>query len=97
MDKLRYSKVVLEKTDYRRGRKTHNNARFREDEGRFYRKMNQTKNFTGTVPEIEKFVQSWGGIWKQKSTTKEQPWMFEIEQQLKNKIQDVERVWDDMQ
>ena len=55
----------------RRGRKVHNNARFREDEGRFYRKINQTKNFTGTIPEIEKFVEFWGGIWEQERTPKE--------------------------
>ena len=54
LDKLRYSKVLSEKM-IRRCRKVHNNARFRENEGRFYRKMNRTKNFTGTVPEIEKF------------------------------------------
>ena len=74
LDDVRHCKVLSEKmVRFRSGRKVENNARFREDERRFYPKMNQEKNFTGTVPEIEKFVEFWGGIWEKERTTKEQP------------------------
>ncbi len=74
----------------KRGQKIGNNARFVEDEKGLYQKSNQKITFTGTVPDIEKFVQSWGGIWEKEETTPEQPWMLKIKQQLEGKLQKVE-------
>ena len=48
----------------KRGKKIQNNARFVEDGGGFYRKSNQTKSFTGNVPDMGKFEEFWRGIWE---------------------------------
>ena len=74
----------------KRGRKIQNNARFVEDEGGFYRKSNQTKTFTGNVPDMGKFEEFWRGIWEKEDMTPEQPWMHKIKEQLKDKLQSVE-------
>ena len=56
----------------------------------FIERLTRQRTFFGNVPEVEKFVEFWGGIWEQERTTKEQPWMLETEEQLKDKIQYVE-------
>ena len=55
----------------KRGIRILNNARFVEDEGGFYRKSNQTKTFTGNVPDKETFEEFWGGIWEKEEITPE--------------------------
>ena len=42
---------------------------FREDEGMFYRKINNTKKRQEAVPDIEKFVDFWPGIWEDETST----------------------------
>ena len=52
-----------------RDEKIKNNRMFREDEGMFYQNINNTKEKQGTVPDIEKFVDFWAGIWEDETST----------------------------
>ena len=61
LEELRYRKTKLGKIGIR-DKKIKNNRMFRDDEGMFYRKINNTKERQGTVPDIEKFVDFWAGI-----------------------------------
>ena len=68
LEELRYRKTKLGKIRTR-DEKIRNNKMFREDEGRFYRKINNAKGRRGTVPDIEKFVEFWAGIWEDETST----------------------------
>ena len=38
------------------------------------------------MPEIEKFVKFWGGIWEREERTPNKPWMEEIRRQFNEKV-----------
>jgi hypothetical protein len=76
LEELRYRKTKLGKIRTR-DEKIRNNKMFREDEARFYRKMNNAKGRRGTVPDIDKFVEFWAGIWGDETSTPHRRWMHE--------------------
>ena len=41
------------------------------------------------MPEMEKFVDFWGGIWEREERTPNMPWMEEIRRQLNEKVNQV--------
>ena len=40
----------------------------------------------GKMPEIEKFVKFWGGIWEKIERTPSMPWMEEVKRLLGEKV-----------
>lgn len=89
LDELRYRKVLLDKM-IKKGRRIRNNIMFQKDQRGLYKQASKKKENIGRTPEIEKFVEFWGGIWEERRSTVVQPWMTEIEEKLKNKICSVE-------
>ena len=63
VDKLRYKKVKLEKYIEKRNRKTHN-IMFQRDRKVFFRTLEAAENGEGEIPEMQRFVEFWGGIWE---------------------------------
>ena len=59
LDELRVKKVILLKAVEKRKRRK-SNAMFATDEGVFYKKVNNTKEFKGEPPAMEKFVEFLG-------------------------------------
>ena len=43
----------------------------------------------GEMPEMEKFIEFWGGIWEREERTANMPWMEEIRRQLNEKVNQV--------
>ena len=91
LEELRYRKTKLGKIRIR-GEKIKNNRMFREDEGMFYRKINNTKERQGTVPDIEKFVDFWAGIWEDETSTSYRRWMRTVAEKIRAKIISVEEL-----
>ena len=68
-----------------RDEKIKNNRMFREDEGMFYRKINYTKERYGAVPDIEKFVYFWAGIWEDEISTPYWRWTRTVAEKIRQK------------
>ena len=66
------------------------NAIFERDQGSFFRKIESSTSHEGQIPEIEKFVEFWGGIWKKEERTPEMPWMEKVREDLTRKINRVD-------
>ena len=64
---------------------------FVTDEGSFYKRGNNTKEFKGEPPAMGRFVEFWGGMWEE-TITIEQPWMEKIKEELRKKIRDVQDI-----
>ena len=62
------------------------NAIFERDQKRFFRKIDSSTSHEGQIPEIEKFVEFWGGIWEKEKRTPEMPWMEKVREDLMRKI-----------
>ena len=58
-----------------RGKRIRDNATFDRDLKSFFRKIESSTSHEGQIPEIETFVELWGGIWKKEERTPEMPWM----------------------
>ena len=89
LDELRYRKTKLGKIRIR-DEKIKNNRMFREDEGMFYRNINNTKERQGKVPDIEKFVDFWAGIWEDETSTPYRRWMRTAAEKIRAKVISVE-------
>ena len=76
IDKLQYKRIKLQKM-IERGKKIRDNATFERDQKSFFRKIESSHE--GQIPEIEKFVEFWGGIWEKEERTPEMPWMEKCE------------------
>lgn len=63
---------------------------FRQDKGMFYRKINNTKEKKGKVPDIDKFVEFWGGIWE--TSTQHRSWIKTVKDKIMVKLSDVEEL-----
>ena len=63
LDKLRYKKIKLAKCEEKRRRKQDNIMFQREQKG-FFRMLEEEEAHEGEMPEMEKFVEFWGGIWE---------------------------------
>ena len=91
LEELRYRKTKLGKIRTR-DEKIRNNKMFREDEGRFYRKINNAKGRRGTVPDIDKFVEFWAGIWEDETSTPHRRWMRTVAEKIRAKVINVEEL-----
>jgi hypothetical protein len=66
---------------------------FREDVGRFYRKINNAKGRRGgTVTDIDKFVEFWAGIWEDETSTPHRRWMRTVAEKVRSKVINVEEL-----
>ena len=61
---------------------------FQQDQRGFFRRLESEEAHEGEMPEMEKFVEFWGGIWERErerereERTQYMPWMEEIRTQL---------------
>ena len=62
------------------------NAIFERDQKSFFRKIESRTSHEGQIPEIEKFVEFWGGIWEKEERTPEMSWMEKVREDLMRKI-----------
>ena len=85
IDKLRYKKIKLQKM-IERGKRIRDNATFERDPKSFFRKIESSTSHEGQIPDIEKFVEFWGGIWEKEERTPEMPWMEKVRKDLTRKI-----------
>ena len=85
IDKLRYKKVKLEKFVEKRKRKQ-DNFMFHHDQKGFFRTLEADITREGEMPDMDKFVEFWGGIWEQNERTPNMPWMKEVKRELHEKV-----------
>lgn len=88
LDKLRYKKIKLEKFIEKRNRKK-DNIMFQRDQKGFFRTLEAVEKLEGEMPKMEKFVEFWGGIWKQNEPTPNMPWMEEVKAELGERVNHV--------
>ena len=81
LDKLRYKKVKLEK-NHEKGKRKKDNIMFQKDQKNFFRTLEKEDKHEGEMPNIEKFVEFWGGIWEHDEPTPNLPWMEEVKAEL---------------
>ena len=62
---------------------------FQRDQKGFFRTLEEDGIREGEMPEMDKFVDFWGGIWERKERTPYMPWMEEIGRRLRQKINSV--------
>ena len=68
LDKLRYKKIKLAKCEEKRRRKLEN-IMFQRDQKGFFRTLEEDDAHEEEMPEMENFVEFWGGIWKRGEKT----------------------------
>ena len=85
IDKLRYKKVKLEKCIEKRKRKQ-DNIKFQRDQKGFFKTLEGDQTREGRMPEIEKFVEFWGGIWEKNERTPNMSWMEEVKRLLSENV-----------
>ena len=81
LDKLRYKKIKLIKFIEKRNRKK-DSIMFQKDQKSSFRTLEKVEKHEGEMPEMEKFVEFWGGIWEQNEPTPNMPWMEEVKSEL---------------
>ena len=84
LDKLQYKKVKLDKY-VEKGNRKKDNIMFQKDQKNFFRMLEKVEKHEGEMPEMEKFVEFWGGIWEQIEPTPNMPWMEEVKAELSEK------------
>ena len=85
LEKLRYKKIKLVKFIEKCNRKK-DNIMFQKDQKSFFLTLEKVEKHEGEMPEMEKFVEFWGGIWEQNEPTPNMPWMEEVKAQLNEKV-----------
>ena len=88
LDTLRYKNIKLAKCEEKRWRKQ-DNVMFQRDQRGFFRTLEGNVVHEGEMPEMEKFVQFWGGIWEREEITPNMPWMEVVRRQLREKVNQV--------
>ncbi len=58
---------------------------FQLDQKNFFRTLEADDKKEGEMPEMEKFVEFWGGIWEHNKSTPNKPWMEEVKRELSEK------------
>ena len=58
---------------------------FQKDQKSFFQMLEKVEKHEGEMPEMEKFVEFWGGIWEQNEPTPNMPWMEEVKSELSEK------------
>ena len=48
--------------------------------------------YEGAMPNMDKFLKFWRGIWKKDDCTTNMPWMGKIQEELKEKISSVKEL-----
>ena len=86
MDKFRYKKIKLAKCENGGSKTTSCSCGTRGDSSERWRERRHMKE---KMPEMEKFVAFWGGIWEREETMPNMPWMEEIRRQLNEKVNQV--------
>ena len=90
LDQMRYKKVKLAKYTEKRRRKQDNIMfQLQHDQKGFFWTLEEDGTREGEMPEMDKFVDFWGGIWKRKERVPYMPWMEEIGRQLPQKVNNV--------
>ena len=51
---------------------------FQRDQKAFLKKLEGEQNREGKMPEIEKFIKFWVGIWEKNERAPNMPWMEEV-------------------
>lgn len=85
VDKLRYKKVKLDKSE-EKGKRKRDNILFQKDQKNFFRSLEKVDKHEGEMPDMDKFVDFWGGIWEQNEPTPNMPWMEEVKAELNGKV-----------
>ena len=62
---------------------------FQRDQKGFFRTLEGEEAHEGEMPEMEKFVELWGGIWEREERTPNMPWIEKIRRQLNEKVNQV--------
>ena len=58
---------------------------FQKDQKSFFRTLEKVEKHKGEMPEMEKFVEFWGGIWEQNEPMPNMLWMEEVKAELSEK------------
>ena len=72
-----------------RGKRAMDNANFERDQKNFFKKGEESTELEGQTPEMDKFIEFWGGIWEKEERTLEMPWMDKLHRQLTEKVNSV--------
>ena len=88
LDKLQYKKVKLDKY-VEKGNRKKDNIMFQKDQKSFFHMLEKVEKHEGEMPEMQKFVECWGGIWKQNEPTPNMPWMEEVKAEFSEKANTV--------
>ena len=88
LDTLRYKNIKLAKCEEKRRRKQ-DNVMFQRDQRGFFRTLEGNVVHEGEMPEMEKFVEFWGGISEREEVTPNMPWMEVVRRQLREKVNQV--------
>ena len=91
IDVRRLTEVKLDKA-LRKDKRIKNNKTFKTDEGKLYRKLDTNNKTEGQTPDIEKFVDFWGNIWENDTSTPNKEWMMKVKQRINEKISRVEEL-----
>ena len=73
--------MKLEKYIEKCNQKKHN-ITFQQDQKGFFRTLEAVENGKGGMPEMQIFVEFWGGIWEQNEPTPNMPSMEEVKAEL---------------
>ena len=73
--------MKLEKYIEKCNQKKHN-ITFQRDQKGFFRTLEAVENGNGGMPEMQIFVEFWGGIWEQNEPTPNMPSMEEVKAEL---------------
>ena len=88
LNKMSAKKVKLQKI-VQKEQRIKDNRLFEKSEKRFYRSVGSSVEHTGTGPEMDKSTDFWGGIWEDDEKNAYQPWMIEVKQKIKQKVENV--------
>ena len=58
------------------------NIMFQRDQKGFFRTLEAVEKREGEMPEMQRFVEFWGGIWEQNEPMPNMPWMEEVKAEL---------------
>ena len=75
--------------DEEKQRRKQDNIMFQRDQKGFFRTLEGEEAHEGEMPEMEKFVEFWGGLWEREERMPKMPWMEEIMRQLNEKVNQV--------
>ena len=70
----RYKNIKLAKCE-EKWRRKQDNVMFQQDQRGFFRTLGGNMVHEGEMPEMEKFVEVWGGLWEREKITPNMPWM----------------------